>query len=790
MREIRLRVRNQNNDADLLTVSTSDFISAIPDGLGLEIDPLKGSLVTGQATIQIADAPNSTATAVTSVLADPNNRLALLGLQAYIEQRDSLGAWTTLTTGFVINAGLLNGSEYEIQIGDSHRAETILRLGVNPIIGSRFGNVKSMFPVGQSYLWIDSGVPAGLDLQSSVLPYVGTVKQIVGQRVGLEIGNAGPWVQKFIQDLFINTFLPYFEIIEHGIGIRDVTVLLRNVITNELQTAKLMLIWNNGDVSIDISGATLGEGGQVLSANGRIRIDFTGTPPALGTRWKTWAFVSTAINADNPLLVTGHPIDIIADAAIQLGEPFTVASVRSLREDFFPDLYFVLRYTASFTYQELERTIFSWLGINKRVNTAGQWELIEVRKPDNTAVPTIGINQLRSLDPTVWSANEDSIINTVQFSQEIFTRDASAGGDGLKTSKQTHIIEVVPEADRIQRNIEYSIPGQMYRWSAKDNKYVAVVGEPFFRFTEAHARDILRRYLAGGIITELSCTPDVTSLVGDEVIVNLPQLPNVPQNSRNGSRRMLILKRSETQVGPDLKLIDVASTTTLTTIPAFTLALTTNDSKHYYSGTITNAAALNALSNISVVLEAAIFSGVATPSVSQAAPSSIIWDAPNIPSTFQSARWPAGSTVWNRLRTVSNTLGPSDYSAWQSITLNNLNAPTNLSVMQFRYGTVIISWVPGEVDMATTLWAEITGDPATRIVVGSFPALSTTALYSPIIGSGYTYTVFHANSVETSPITTTTFTSTVIAPPPPPPIVYPPIIKPPIVIDPWRPVRL
>src|SRR6266576_2998384 len=100
MREIRLRVRTVLDDADLLTVSTSDYISAIPGGIGLELDPLRGSLVTGQATIQIADAPGTTASPVTSVLADVNSRLQLLGLKAFIEQRDNLGAWGVLIVGY------------------------------------------------------------------------------------------------------------------------------------------------------------------------------------------------------------------------------------------------------------------------------------------------------------------------------------------------------------------------------------------------------------------------------------------------------------------------------------------------------------------------------------------------------------------------------------------------------------------------------------------------------------------------------------------------------------------
>jgi hypothetical protein len=87
----------------------------------------------------------------------------------------------------------------------------------------------------------------------------------------------------------------------------------------------------------------------------------------------------------------------------------------------------------------------------------------------------------------------------------------------------------------------------------------------------------------------------VTVDVGQEVQVNIPQLPNaqtsahLPVSQRGGTRIVQVVRRTETPSGPDLYVLDSGTTAQPGTLPTFTIGLNANDGFHFADLVITNA---------------------------------------------------------------------------------------------------------------------------------------------------------------------------------------------------------
>lgn len=784
MRTIRLRIRDKTDATDLLSVSTDDYISSIPGGVGLEINPLDGSMVAGQTTVQVID--TLTSPTVTAVLANVNNRLALLGLKAIVEINDGSG-YTTLQAGFVTAVTLITGAEYEIQIGDSRRAELSTKLTTIVHSGTIFGNVRSLIPISvpdfvgsgrevqlnpdNGIVYINSGsVPPGV--------VVSTPRQIFFERnfgntsvikiIGPQTRDAFPTLDQ--QKAYIDSVFPLIQINSGGEAVLPgVTIKLQNASTGEIRAGQGMMIHQNQGpvVNLPVQQAALNSGVAYFVTNqGRVKVTFDSLPPATSTasspvRWNVWAY-KNEVSDKNPLIVTGHPVDILRDAAIQLGEPFTAASQVAMKNELNPSLYFSLRFTESRTYQDIERMLFSFLGLNKRPAANGQWELIETRRPNTDSVSTITINELRSLDPPIWASNESSIVNRVEFEESILKQwtdkfdQTVRTPDGLIVTKHTHQIDT-EEADLIVRDKKYTIPGQIYLKSG--TSYAPI---EFDEMTEAMARHILHRYVDGGIITELQCVPSVTTQVGDEVNVTLDSLPIVASNIRGGTRRMLVLKRSETPVGPDLKCIDTASTAAVGVVPTFTLAIDPNDPKHSFVVTLTNVGSLTD----SLEVEVAVGPTQPTGSGNTVR----VFESP-YPSTFVQKPYPQGSKVWVRMRLIKPGSLPGTYSAWQSISLNAILTPTSLSA-SVLYNNVTLTWTNTE-NMLMVLELQNTGQPESRHTITLLDTrISIFALNLPF-GSYDVFLRYDNFGGEAGPYATTSFSVADILFRPPKPFIGP-----------------
>jgi hypothetical protein len=138
----------------------------------------------------------------------------------------------------------------------------------------------------------------------------------------------------------------------------------------------------------------------------------------------------------------------------------------------------------------------------------------------------------------------------------------------------------------------YELPGQILLLNAQQDFDLE-------KYTLGVAREIFDRWGRGAIGGDLHCLPSVTVDVGQEVQVNIPQLPNAqtgafPVSQRGGTRIVQVVRRTESPSGPDLYVLDSGTTAQPATLPTFTIGANANDGFHFADLVITNAGALAA----------------------------------------------------------------------------------------------------------------------------------------------------------------------------------------------------
>jgi hypothetical protein len=264
----------------------------------------------------------------------------------------------------------------------------------------------------------------------------------------------------------------------------------------------------------------------------------------------------------------------------------------------------------------------------------------------------------------VFTVDEATLVNTVTVNEQAL----SPWNPNLGLALTPDYVGAVPT----QRNftngdannygtvqVTYDIPGTVV---------VHVSGvEQGATWESALASSIFDRFARGGLYTELACTPDITDQIGDEIVLDVPQLPNL--NVRGGDRCLQIVRRTETPTGPVLRLLDSGTTAQFGTAPTFSLAAGP-DARSYVALTVTNAAALNAAG---AALRIEWGFGTSSPSgagallyrypIDQASGlGTIPVDAITLP------RVDAGTHVWVRMRSEGGNLRPSAFTV-------GMNAP-------------------------------------------------------------------------------------------------------------------
>jgi hypothetical protein len=281
------------------------------------------------------------------------------------------------------------------------------------------------------------------------------------------------------------------------------------------------------------------------------------------------------------------------------------------------DLRLALRITASpGKIKDFEATLNGLFGIASRSDGAGrEVEFFHRIKLSTTPSASIAINDLRNADGSPFQLDESTVCNKVTIKQKRLTQRI-AGADEPTADSIIVVDQAVSVANSDADITAYGDKEQIYEIEGQILTVNAQQEFDLEKYTLGVAREIFDRYGRGAIGGDLHCLPSVTVDVGQEVQVNIPQLPNAvvgasPVSQRGGTRIVQVLRRTETPSGPDLYVLDSGTTAQPGTLPTFTIGLNSSDGFHFADLVITNAGTL-AAAGYRVRIEIAVGSSTPT----------------------------------------------------------------------------------------------------------------------------------------------------------------------------------
>lgn len=755
----RLRVRNAADSADLLVVTsvrggTNPYIAGAPSGDGQSFEPLTGASATGSYKLLVVDEGN-VASAVTAALADVNARQQLLSKRAFLESSADGSSWTGFVPGYVNGVRLVTAAKYEFAIGDSRREElttdvfksVLLKRGPKTATGmpgqptfTRFTNCTMLiggptkegfwsardyggWKVKVSQVHTNGANPKEnyVQLKIQSFGYFDPRRPLLGQNefTTKELINyineqTQPYFRRspnwepasspilgYFPDLMYRVETPagavagFFTPIAEpfGQGVK------RNDYLTRPGQSSFWVAWTQ---SIQPSGSTV-------------------AAPSVGTEYRLYLF-ATDISDRNPLHISAHPIDIRENLWLDAGISYDATALAAVRALLGNDLILALRPTSSSKLSEVELMLDGPFGTATRIDSLGRRVLFTTRIK-NAASPSqvITLVDLRSVDGDAWDIDEATVCNRITLKQRRF----SNYGDELDTSIEPppDTVEVFPDTTIVDygaattpgdHETVYDIPGRIFA-----NAQTEMNAEDF---TVGIAGEAFDRYGQGGIAGEKHCLPSVTAQLGEEVILDLPHVPNAiagrsPVSQRGGQRIVQVVQRTETPSGPDIRWVDAGTTVQAPAVPTFTLALGATDPRKYADLVVTNAAAL-AAAGIKVRIE--IAQGAGTPTSGTLL---TVLD-PALQSTLTLPAADAGTKVWIRMQSTLTGNRPSALTAFTGLQLTVLDPPTSLAVSAQNPADVskrLLTWVPGTnaLDIPVEVYLRLTSEASTadRLVV-------------------------------------------------------------------------
>lgn len=751
--EYQVRIRNSADTADALTLTsirggTNPDIAEAPTGEGATLDPFTGKITSGSITVNVVDRITAgTSRVFTSALEDANFRQQLGQRKTYVEFRENGGAWQTLYAGRIANYRTVTDAvwaitvsdwmkaEHEYQVFDMRSDETLedyLDRWPNrgciiggPILGG-FREVEDLggwtFKVagegsynGTDFTrlefvrgYLKSGVPietldegAGLDFVRSLNETMSAfaVKQrIVRAASGLLILPIGSW-----PDLAV---IVDRDLANPRTAIRPLAGLHIQTLA-DLGGYPILSGWTNENgtsgYSLYLNGslATLG-----FSVNQIVRIDI----------------ISRKVSPESPIYWTGHPVDLMSTLWDEASLPYVASSLETVRNT----LGAHLRLTLEITQAEnlggfLERAVYGWAGIGARgaeaLADAGKLEAFVTRIFNNTP-PAIEITDADVVQDTTEAFDLDSsaAVQRVVIEHEHFTPVAfTQGFTGAFERRVERFERDNGDPDAIGTGvITFRIPGMVHIVDNND-------GFDMQGWVDGRAHEVFDRRGRGELRLKTTLirggAGDAVKL-GDEILVNLKQLPNknkrLGDDPTVGARAMQVLHVTPTLIGkvveledsgPNAQPIDDADR------PTHTIAASATKPRTVAMVTITNAATLTAAGR-SVRIQMAVTTGAAPAATDYA---EVMFFAPaEIPTVaFPLPPVSAGRLVAVRMRAEAPGDRPSNWTTPTSVTLTGMSAPSALAVTAVAgNGSALdAAWTNGASDLWTEVFVRLSGAP-------------------------------------------------------------------------------
>jgi hypothetical protein len=710
-------------------------------------------------SLYLTTTTGETARVITGTLADADGRWDILDRKAVLEESEDVGStWDVLCAGYVTDVKLDNALVAGITVSETRRADSTLRI---------FDKYEG---IGQPTCIIGGPVEGGFAGVKDYGPAVFKVTATDALTVTLqyESGPLPPLYFDFAARHLTDTAIAEINRLARGYFFRDAT-----------WTATTSAVGYFPDVVARLYSATAGTltgeftpiaappiivagimpvlEDRLLDSDGKLRLDWpsSGSPaqPSTGTRFNLYAF-PTPISADNPLHLSGHPIDLDTAVYDVRGVAYDAASAASVKAALGPVSALYRLTGGDTTGAWLVKNLRGPCGYTVRQNDAGEREYILVR-PHPTATPTatITLDALRGGDDgpegVVFDLDSASKRNVVTLNVQTFRRwldaDKDAGvsrpPDFILTTPASVTEELDSDADGTpdwetqgRKEITYDLPGRLQ------------IGDPTSKSLFGGATDLITsiahevfairgRGAPVGDAMILRGTDADAARVGDFVLVNCDHIPSTdttqsPTGVRGGTVVAQVLRRTRVAGGADLHLEYRGTATQTGLTPTFTVTKNTNDPRHTATFTLTNGPALAAAG---AVVRVQMATGTSTPTAG--APLRVI--DPSVTTSFDLPGQDAGTKVWASARAEVGVEAPGAYTAFAGVQLDSLTAPSSLSASASS-NVVAMSWTVGDVDVPEEIIFKLSGEADYRAPI---PVAAGTDHYTLILPTAGTWTV-------------------------------------------------
>lgn len=725
----RLHFRTADDSADAFVVSTvpgvgEPYLQNAPTGDGTKTNPFTGVLETGGYSARVLDVETSPGVRLITSRLEEDGRGAWIGRKVVTMRRDGTGPWVTTLPLYVTDYELDGALTWVFALGDGRRVEQRARAFAPRVIGRNLDGTAILEPEADFLArWPVRGALVGGPIR---LPPGGTLpdglsfaRSFAGWkvRVAARASIGGTAVDQLRLDLLEGYYSPRYEPVTAPGDGRLLAV--ANGATEgfwaEQPDAAITGATGGTYVAFPdlrvVIGSDVYRFGDYRAVFGppaespgvfATRDTFTQGPSGAGSLLARvpGALGTLALNstprvhvlsllptAASPLYVTAHPVDLDASLLVEAGIDFDPASVAPVRAALGEDLRMTFRITEPeglLPFQQRLRAVFGY-GVRP---SGGGWEYVAMR-PRLRPTPTRTLTLADCADPgQVWKQSDKTaysqvVLEVQRLSAPSTRRTAvpigetrpSAGPDGILVQRET-VERVTGDALRVgARTLALALPGYIHAKNASpDGSWTATYGTRL-------AREVWDRTSVG--IRELAFTVLATSdvaaaQIGDEVIVDVPHLPNGNlRRAEGGAARIAqVVQRTPGVATVELVLWDSGALAQPATTPTFTLAAGARRGVAHV--TLTNGSALDAIGAHVRLQVVQTPTGTATPP-GDGAGMDVVYPAGQLPAGV-AALPPTGRAcrLYVRARSEAPDLRPGTWGAWAWVELAGLPVVTSL----------------------------------------------------------------------------------------------------------------
>lgn len=728
----RARIRNAADSADDLVITslspagTNPYLTAAPSGDGASLNIITGQIQQGALQIRLADAVTSgpAVRVLTSILADAVGRWQLIGRICVVEESVDGTSWTAYARGVLKRLTLVTAMEWSLTLGDVNQAEATY---------IAFATATTAFPKVVNI--IGEPITGGWGPIAAIGQTIFKVTFVTAKRVRLTYQN-GPLPPDYVNRRSADSshyatatkLARPFAVLsdqwwneDHGVGayFPRLQARLTNPTSGALTgTFTPIAHSTTGMQMVDPQGYWGWDWKKLLNNVGELWLDWPsgGSPaqPALNTLFAVR--VSPIDVSDlNPMHVEGHPVDIWTALYTEAGIPWSAAAATALKALLGDTLRYRGRFTAGAPLGDLMAKEFGGpLGIGVRVAADGTRELISVRDLP-TAIPgtIITVNDLRNDTGAIFDLNDEGILKRVTWATAEFdkwNKDRDGGEQPNDLIVVSPVVYATVNGDTGAPNgneQKYQLAGHFYDSRAAQSFQPV----PFFA---AQALRIFDRFGRGNVLSEVQVLRGIAPKIGEFVVLNLPHLPvpiqgAVPVTQRGqGLRVVQVIGGRPNPEGPILKVLDAGRNAQPSVSPTISVAASARDAKHYAEVTVTNVGAM-----VGIIERVNFQMGTG----SSAPSGGIDFAARSLAELAVNAVVPlpkvaAGEKVWVRAQSKDSQQNlPSPWTAWISVTLTALTAPSGVTVVAGANDTEkIIRWSLPDTEGPVRIRWKLTGD--------------------------------------------------------------------------------